>query len=152
MLAAVVSVCAAGCEQRTDEFGVTTYRVDPNKAETAENVVEGVAAALDALAGIWPELAVGAAGVSATLATWRKLKGKLMQEQTTAELYHTVGLALTTGIDEFKEAYPAQWKNLLEQLTKARDKMVNPEDQRKIENVIRGLRGKPALAEPLKAA
>ena len=140
----VITLSPLACVVTKDpETGEKTYAVDPNKAGEVERTVDAAAIVLSLLGGIWPVLIPIGTGVVGALAAWRKMKPKLTEAQSEAKLYHTIGLATVIGIEEFKKLYPKEWDSLMTSLEKIKDKIINPEDRLKIDNLIRALRGLP---------
>lgn len=140
----VLTLCLAGCRKATDvDTGKPFWTVDPNKAQKIERVADTASQILAILGVLWPALLSVGTGVAGALAVWRKYKPKLTQAESEALLYHTLGSVTIDGLEEFKKLYPEEWKNLLAELEAVKGKILSPEERRKIENLIRALRGLP---------
>jgi len=134
----------AGCRKATDvDTGKQFWTVDPNKAQKIEQGAEAAGRILAILGILWPVLLPAGAGVAGALAVWRKYKPKLTQAESEALLYHTLGSVTVDGIEEFKKLYPEEWKKLIVELEAVKGKILSAEERRKIENLIRALRGLP---------
>ncbi|GAH36462.1 unnamed protein product [marine sediment metagenome] len=95
------------------------------------------------LGAFWPALLPFAGYGAHALQTWKLVKPRLVKAQSEAEMYHTTALTTVIGLDEFKKAYPNDWKKVSAELVNIKDRLISPEDRQKIENVILGLRGLP---------
>lgn len=138
---------ASGCEKIIGPAGEVTYQLDPNAVAQIEKDADAGVGILTILSTIWPEIFVPITTAAlAGIAVWKKLKPQIVEAQSEAEIYHTATLCTVTGIEEFKKAYPDQWKNLEAKLIEIRDRLVSPAEQLKIENIILALRGLPPKA------
>jgi len=134
----------AGCRKATDvDTGKEFWTVDPNKAQKFEQVVDTTSQILAILGILWPALLPVGTGIAGALAVWRKYKPKLTQAESEALLYHSLGGIMVDGVEKFKELHPNEAKELLWALEQIKDKILSPEERRKIENLIRALRGLP---------
>jgi hypothetical protein len=128
-----------GCIQGTAADGTPTTSVDPNVFAMAE---KGVQAGLDIGAVLLPVLFPAALPilgyVAAALRVGRKLKPRIVSAEVKTERYHLAASALVTAVDEFRKSYPKDWSKLGDKIAKT----LNVE-KRDVENVVRGLRGKP---------
>lgn len=122
-----VCVLMMGCQQAFQQ------PVDPNVAANVEVVAETTLTVMTALSPFFPILLpVIAAGVGG-LATWKKVKPKLLATQTKEKLYYKTTEAVVTAIEGFKVSNPDDWEKLEAKLIKT----IGPEAN----NVIRALRG-----------
>lgn len=145
MAGLILSLGATGCiESKDPETGEKTYQVDPVAVEKVEESVETGIGVLTAVAAIWPELiSLGfLTTLGGILGTWRKMKPKLTEAQTKAKMFHSAGQVTAIGLEEFKKAQPKEWMDVVDYLNDAKNKLLNPEDRLRIENLIRGFIGK----------
>ena len=143
VICVVVSLSFVGCVTSEDpETGEKKYSVDPNAAEKVEAGVEAGISLLKVLSIAWPPLLSVASIAGGGLAVWRKAKPQITKAQSEAEVYHTLGSVTVDGINEWRKLYPDHWETLKVELDKLKDKALSAEDRLKIENLIRGLRGK----------
>ncbi len=134
----------ASCRKVTDvDTGKQFWTVDPNKAQKIEQGVDAVSRILAILGILWPVLLPVGTGVAGALAVWGKYKPQLTQAESETLLYHTLGSVTVDGLEKFKELYPEEWKKLLAEMEAVKGKILSPEERRKIENLIRALRGLP---------
>jgi len=165
LMMAVLLVVLSGClKQETVDPNtgatMTSYQINLGKTAPVEKSVEQVQAIAATVAAVAPAVAAlfpwgaAAAGVASTIAgilaavlgTWVKIKPKLTEAQDEAQMYHTISSSSVLALEEFKKLYPEQWVALAGELEKMKGKIIKPEDQLKIENLIRGLRGLPPKA------
>lgn len=124
-----------GCTKEVTPDGKTTYRADPCSLAKIEQGVEGGLGILNILSVFWPALLPVAAAGAGVYGTYRKVKPKLLESQTKANLYHTSTHALVTAIEDFKKNNPEAWSKLKEEIK------MGPQ----VESVIRALRGLPPI-------
>ena len=135
LIITVLLLGACGCVKSVNSEGKTIYRADPCSLARIEKGTEGVISVLTILGAFWPALLpVAAAGVG-VYGTYKKIKPKLLESQTEANLYHTTTHALVTAIEDLKINNPEAWSKLKEEIR------VGPQ----VESVIRALRGKPPI-------
>jgi len=143
----ILGLSFIGCVASEDPVtGEKKYSIDPNAAETAEASAEAGLTILKVLSKTWPGLLSAASIIGGGLGVWRKVKPKLTRAQNEAEIYHTLGSVTIDGINEWRRLYPDHWEELKLELDKLKDKALSAEDRKKIENLIRGLRGKAPKA------
>ncbi len=142
-MVAVLILCVGCVTSEDPETGKKKYSVDPNAAEKVEASVEAGITLLKVLSIAWPPLLSVVSIAGGGLAVWRKAKPQITKAQSEAEIYHTLGSVTVDGINEWRKLFPEQWEQLKEELDKLKDKALSPEDRKKIENLIRGFRGKP---------
>jgi len=134
----------SGCIKSTSPEGVDLYRLDPNSVASVEAGVSLGAMIFQLLGEIWlPGLSGVAVSLLSILATWRKIKPQLTEAQTEGLLYYTLGSVTVEGIEAWKELNPDDWEKLKAELEKIKDRLLDAEDRKKIDNLIRGLSGKP---------
>ena len=138
---AVLFLCVVlfvGCQITPDSAGEKQYQLDLKKAAQFEEYSEVTLSVLAVLGSIFPYLLpVVGIGVGA-LGAWRKVKPKLIEARSEANLFYDTTDALVAGIESFKKTNPDDWQKLEEPLVKA----IGP----KAENAIRALRGLPPKA------
>jgi hypothetical protein len=147
LCAAILAVC--GCESRNID-GQQESRIDPNTAAQIESAAGAAIGITDILGVFWPALAPIAAGGAMGLATWLKIRPRLTQYRSEADLYHTIAYSSVEAIELLKQEYPEYAAQLLEYLDAVKNKFIKPDDRARIEAVIRGLRGLPAKKSELK--
>lgn len=136
------SLCVlVGCSMSVDPAtGDKTYAIDPNHPAVpiAEVVAEGggaVAPLFGPIGAAVGSLLLGGLGV------WRKMKPELIKQKTKAQHSHAAAAVTVTAMERWKDEHPDQWAALGEKVTSELSKQgVDPTI---VENVIRGLRGKP---------
>ena len=142
----VLVVCVlsltAGCVTSVDPAtGEKTYAVDPNMSTQ----VEGVAQAVGSLASLLGSTGALVGGVIlGAVGAWRKVKPSLTEARTQAEHYHAATTATVEAIEQFKESAPEAWTQLGELIDGRLSKQGI--DPKTVENVIRAIRGLPAIA------
>jgi len=131
-----------GCVESVDTAtGETLVSLDPNTIGELQRIGEAGSIVLGILGMIWPFLLPIAGYVGGIVKISRKLTPKLVEAQVEAQMYHTIASSTVLGIEEFKKEYPKEWGELEVKLNELKDKIVKPEDQLRVENIIRGLRG-----------
>ena len=125
----------------------TVTRADPCAVDKIISGGEAGVSILTALSPFFPWLAPIATGVGGVVLTLKQQKPKLVSAQSKQKMYHTVASAAVTAIDNLRSTNPELVANLLKEMEQVKNKLVSPEDVAKIENVIRALRGKPAIEE-----
>jgi len=146
LFALTILVClfVTGCLTSVNpETGQSLYALDPNTVNNLQEMGDAASLILSILSLFWPVLLPVAGYVGGAVRISKKLTPKLTEAQTEVQMYHTIASSTALGIEEFKKEYPKEWKELEIKLDKFKDKIVKPEDQLKIENIIRGLRGLP---------
>lgn len=146
LLGIVVLVCllVVGClKSVSPETGETLHSLDPNTVENLQEMGEAGSMILGILSMFWPVLLPIAGYVGGAIRISKKLTPKLIEAQTETQMFHTIASSTILGIEEFKKEYPKEWKELEAELDAFKNKVVKPEDQLNIENLIRGLRGLP---------
>ena len=147
LLAVLLMLAVGGCVAGTDESGEKTFSIDPNIAEKVEQGVAAGRAVLAILVSLgWSAGGVVVGYLGKAIQVWKVVKPKLVKAQSEAEMYHTVAMSSALAIDEFKKEYPDNWESLAGKLDEVKKDIIKPEDQLKIENIIRGLRGLPPKA------
>ena len=116
---------------------VTTWRVDPNKADQGEAIAD-VVVGVGGVAGMfWPAAIPIVSLLGGILGTWRKMRPKLEQATAERDISFKAGATLAEAFRIVKEKHPAVWddvKPIIEAVTVPTSEM---------ENVIRGFRGLP---------
>ncbi len=142
LMVCVILAGVAGCVTSTDPTtGQQQVSVDPNVVEQAEAGAVAVAGILALLIPFFPWAFPALTALAGVIATWRKMKPKIVNAQSETEMYHSIASSVVLGIEEYKKLYPEKWEDLAEELEALKNKIISPEDRLKIENVIRGLRG-----------
>ena len=136
ILTICILLAVTGCVTETASDGTKTVRIDAEKAEQFEQGAEAGISIMQALVVVWPGFAVLSATLAGVLGAWRTQKGKLIIAQSETKMYHSVTASLVGAIDDYREAYPANWGKLRTQLADT----IGPEG----ENIIRALRDLPA--------
>jgi hypothetical protein len=136
---ATVMLACAGCLVGVDpETGERTYSLDANAAGKFEQGAEAGVTVVQGLSALFPALLpVGAAGAG-ILATWRKIKPKLVEASNERDTYFKAGEALATALEDVKTHSPETWEKIAPVLKTAVSKSAT------VENAIRGFRGKSA--------
>jgi hypothetical protein len=124
------------------ETGEKQVSLDPNTVTNLQDIGETASTIMSILGVFWPALLPIAGYVAGAVRISRKLSPKLTEAQSETEMYHTAATSTVLGIEEFKKEFPNEWEKLASNLDKLKDKIIKPEDRLKIENLIRGLRGK----------
>jgi hypothetical protein len=133
-----VLVLFVGCT--TSEQGETV--IDPNFVVSAEGVVEtgaGIAAVLAPLLG--PVSGLVSGGLLTALGLWRKVKPRIMNAETKAEVGYAVSTSLVEAIERLKKESPQDWERLKPLVNKAI--ATAGMDPKVLDNMIRGIRGLP---------
>ncbi len=102
---------------------------------------------MHALGFLWPALVPVATGIGGALAASRRIKPKLTAAQTKEEAFYNAGFVMAPAIEELKTKHADARACLKREIEEVRDKLIDPKHQRRLENVIRGLRGLPPLSE-----
>ncbi len=116
---------------------VTTWRVDPNKADQGEAIAEGVVVVGGIAAMFWPALIPAVSLLGGILGTWRKMRPQLDVATHERDVAHKAGTVMAEAFEFVKTKHTAVWndvKPIIEAAAKPTSEM---------ENVIRGFRGLP---------
>jgi len=140
----VIGLFVIGCASSVNpETGETLHSLDPNIIADLQKIGEAGSMVLGILGMVWPVLLPIAGYVGGAVRIAKKLTPQLTEAQVEAQLYHTAASVTVLGLEEFKEEYPKEWKELGRKLDELKSKIIKPEDRLKIENAIRGFRGLP---------
>jgi hypothetical protein len=138
-----IAGCASVLNPNTGEM---TRVLDPNAVSVFQNAGETAGNLLGILGAFWPVLLPIAGYVSGAVRVSRKLTPELTRVQAQSEMNHTIAATTISGIEAFRKEFPKEWEGLMFKLDEAKLKIISPEDRLKIENIIRGLRGKPFIS------
>ena len=135
VLSIVLLLCMAGCIAEVNEQGEETYRADPCTVAKVERGTEAGISLLGILSVFWPALIPVATGAAGIYGTYKKVKPKLDEAKTEANLYHTSTHTLVQVIEAIKKDQPDLWVRI-EPFLESRVGV-------NTENVIRALRNLP---------
>ena len=136
ILTFVVLLALSGCRVSKDPVtGEELYSVDPNTAAKVETGAEAAIGIGTVASTFYPVLLPIVTLLSGALVAWRKMKPKLTEAQSEAEMHHSATRAVVGVLEKFKDDNPDEWAKLEERFVKA----IGP----KTENIIRALRGLP---------
>jgi hypothetical protein len=130
----VVVLALSGC--LTTETGEVYLK--PETLETLDSVATATGPAgqaMLALSAFWPPLAMLGSFLVGAGGAYKKLKPKLEEASSAAELGELAGQATSAAIDEFKKAHPDEWQSLVGYFESYHGQT--------IENFYRALRGLP---------
>lgn len=128
----LIGGCVSGVDPVTGE---QTVGVDPNIAAQVEIGAQAAIGILAILGTLWPVLIPAGTGLAAAIATWMKVKPKLIEAQSEATMYHSATESIVMAIEDFKEKYPEEWGKLKAECSHTIGTNT--------ENVIRALRDLP---------
>lgn len=142
ILCLVVLCIISGCKTVTDDSGNETRVVDPNAVAKIESGVDAGAALSQLLAPlIGPSAYLISGGLLTALGIWRKVKPKIMDATSSAEVAHATTTSVVEAIELYKKENPTEWAKLAPKVTEAIQK--SGLDPKVVGNVIRGIRGLP---------
>ena len=137
----------AGCQfEKNAETGKIEWRVEPKVADNIEAGMEGGIGILEILTPLLGPVGGITAGTLATaLAVFKKLKPKITEYKSKAELSHAVASVSVEALDIIKERHPDTWKDVENTVRKLI--VDNGIPTAEIKNAIRGLRGLPVKTD-----
>ena len=134
----VLLVCILGCTKEIDDQGRTTWKLDPNEVVKYEKPVEGAITILEVLTPFVPYAGTAVVALLTALGIWKgKIKPKLIEAQTEANLAHTATHTVVSIIEDIKTKQPDLW-------AKMKPGFIDSQMSTNIENVIRAIRRLPA--------
>ena len=138
ILSLVLLVCISGCVKSQDDQGRITYRIDPNTAMKYEKPIEGAITILEVLTPFVPYAGTAAVALLTALGIWKgKIKPKLTEARTEANLAHTATHTVVSIIEDIKIKQPELWE-------KMKPEFIDSQMSKNIENVVRAIRRLPA--------
>ena len=138
-----MNLFVTGCVVERGEDGKDRIRLNPFAADKIEQTGEagvGIAKILAPFLG--PAGGIVATSLAGGLAWFKKVKPKLTQLQTKAEMSHTVATCSVDAIETLKKAHPKIWEECIKKKIHKELQAANI-DTKILENFIRGLRGLP---------
>lgn len=143
ILCVMVSLHVAGCQKGTDEQGENVYRLDPNTVGALEKSAGAGITLLQVLSALVPAILPVSTAGAAVLATWLKIRPAFNEYKSTNVILHDGACVFVEMVEQLKKENPEEAAKVLAKMEALKDKIINPEDRKKLEAVIRGLRGLP---------
>lgn len=131
-------LCVCGCIKSLDDEGRTVYSADPCAVKKIEQGAEAGLGILAILSTFWPALIPVVAAGGSVYGTYKRMKPKLTESQTEANLYHTTAHTVVAVIEDIKTKEPALWAKL-------KPFMEDSQMGKNVTNAILALRGKPPI-------
>ena len=137
----------SGCQKVENPVtGNNEYRLDPNMVPKVEGGIDkGLTAGSIIASLVYPAALPTITLLAGIFGAWLKIRPRFNEYRDTNGLLYAIASSSVAGIDELKNSNPEAAAKLLETLEGLLNKLVSAADRRKVENVIRGLRGLPPI-------